>query len=261
MVTGQYKPDIIIGGMYSSLTDSIIAQGLFADMYPLIDEDDEISRDDILGGILRTFTTSDGQLWGLTSSYYLDTLVGRSDTLDGMTSWTLKEMIDFAKALPEGSSLTRALTQWSVTTQFKGMFNQFIDIENHTCDFENEEFIEILNFISSLPKDYDYKADKNADNVYEKYQNGTISLYNLYIRALNLFPMLKCALDTEDYTLIGYPTYGEYTSSGRLSFNNQFVITKFCENKAIAWDFIKSAVAPKMKYSQKLTNDDLPITR
>lgn len=62
MVTGQYKPDIIIGGMYSSLTDSIIAQGLFADMYPLIDEDDEISRDDILGGILRTFTTSDGQL-------------------------------------------------------------------------------------------------------------------------------------------------------------------------------------------------------
>ena len=72
--------------------------------------------------------------------------------------------------------------------------------------------------------------------------------------------MLKFALDTEDYTLIGYPTYGEYTSSGRLSFNNQFVITKFCENKAIAWDFIKSAVAPKMKYSQKLTNDDLPIT-
>ena len=261
MVTGQYKPDIIIGGMYSSLTDSIIAQGLFADMYPLIDEDDEISRDDILGGILRTFTTSDGQLWGLTSSYYLDTLVGRSDTLNGMTSWTLKEMIDFAKALPEGSSLTRALTQWSVTTTFKGMFNQFIDIENHTCDFENEEFIEILNFISSLPKDYDYKADKNADNLYEKYQIGKISLYNLYIRALNLFPMLKFALDTEDYTLIGYPTYGEYTSSGRLSFNNQFVITKFCENKAIAWDFIKSAVAPKMNYSQKLTNDDLPITR
>ena len=141
------------------------------------------------------------------------------------------------------------------------MFNQFIDMENHTCDFENEEFIEILNFISSLPKDYDYKADKNADNLYEKYQNGTIALYTLYIRALNLFPMLKCALDTEDYTLIGYPTYGEYTSSGRLSFNNQFVITKFCENKALAWDFIKSAVAPKMNYSQKLTNDDLPITR
>ena len=68
-------------------------------------------------------------------------------------------------------------------------------------------------------------------------------------------------LGGEDYALIGYPTYGEYTSSGILSFNNQFVITKFCENKAIAWDFIKSAVAPKMNYSQKLTNDDLPITR
>ena len=126
------------------------------DIGTLIDNDEGINRDDILGAVIRACSTSDGQLWGLPSGYSVETLVGKTETLGGRTSWTFSEMLDFAKTLPEGTTLMQGLSQQSVFYQLNGLFTQFIDLENHTCDFENQNFYDTLNYIASLPAEYDY---------------------------------------------------------------------------------------------------------
>ena len=262
IITGLYKPDIILTDTYSTVAENLIKNNIFMDIGTLIDNDAGMKRDDILGAVIRACSTSDGQLWGLPSSYNIDTLVGKTDTLGGRTSWTFSEMIEFAKTLPEGTTLMQGLSQQSAFYQLDGFFTQFIDLKNNTCDFENENFYNILNFIASLPAEYDYSADRNRDNRYEKFQNGQIALYSMHLRDAASILEPECVFNTKDYTFIGFPTYGDNTRGGIISCSNIFVVTKFCENTDIAWDFIKSVAAPDGdSVSRSFGGRDLPILR
>lgn len=262
IITGLYKPDIILTDNYSTVAENLIKNNIFMDIGTLIDNDAGMKRDDILGAVIRACSTSDGQLWGLPSSYNIDTLVGKTDTLGGRTSWTFSEMIEFAKTLPEGTTLMQGLSQQSAFYQLDGFFTQFIDLKNNTCDFENENFYNILNFIASLPAEYDYSADRNRDNRYEKFQNGQIALYSMHLRDAASILEPECVFNTKDYTFIGFPTYGDNTRGGIISCSNIFVVTKFCENTDIAWDFIKSVAAPDGdSVSRSFGGRDLPILR
>lgn len=262
IITGLYKPDIILTDTYSAVAENVIKNNIFMDIGTLIDNDAGMKRDDILGAVIRACSTSDGQLWGLPSGYSVETLVGKTETLGGRTSWTFSEMLDFAKTLPEGTTLMQGLSQQSVFYQLDGLFTQFIDLENHTCDFENQNFYDTLNFIASLPAEYDYSADRNPDNRYEKFQNGQIALFSMWMHDAASILEPECYFNTKDYTFIGYPTYGENSRGGNVTCSNVFVVTNFCKNTDIAWDFIKSVVAPDDDgNSIRYGGGDMPILR
>lgn len=262
IITGLYKPDIILTDTYSTVAENLIKNNIFMDIGTLIDNDAGMKRDDILGAVIRACSTSDGQLWGLPSGYSVETLVGKTETLGGRTSWTFSEMLDFAKTLPEGTTLMQGLSQQSAFYQLDGFFTQFIDLDNHTCDFENQNFYDTLNFIASLPAEYDYSADRNPDNRYEKFQNGQIALYSMWMHDAASILEPECVFNTKDYTFIGYPTYGENSRGGNVTCSNVFVVTNFCKNTDIAWDFIKSVVAPDDDGdSIRYGGGDMPILR
>ena len=262
IITGLYKPDIILTDTYSTVAENLIKNNIFMDIGTLIDNDAGMKRDDILGAVIRACSTSDGQLWGLPSGYSVETLVGKTETLGGRTSWTFSEMLDFAKTLPEGTTLIQGLSQQSVFYQLDGLFTQFIDLDNHTCDFENQNFYDTLNYIASLPAEYDYSADRNPDNRYEKFQNGQIALYSMWMHDAASILEPECVFNTKDYTFIGYPTYGENSRGGNVTCSNVFVVTNFCKNTDIAWDFIKSVVAPDDDGdSIRYGGGDMPILR
>lgn len=262
ILMGLYKPDIILTDTYSAVAENVIKNNIFMDIGTLIDNDEGINRDDILGAVIRACSTSDGQLWGLPSGYSVETLVGKTETLGGRTSWTFSEMLDFAKTLPEGTTLMQGLSQQSVFYQLNGLFTQFIDLENHTCDFENQNFYDTLNYIASLPAEYDYSEDRNPDNRYEKYQNGQIVLYPMLMHEPSSIIEPECYFNTKDFTFIGYPTYGENTRGGNVTCSNVFVVTNFCKNTDIAWDFIKSVAAPDDDgNSRRYGGGEMPILR
>lgn len=262
IITGLYKPDIILTDTYSAVAENVIKNNIFMDIGTLIDNDAGMKRDDILGAVIRACSTSDGQLWGLPSGYSVETLVGKTETLGGRTSWTFSEMLDFAKTLPEGTTLIQGLSQQSVFYQLDGLFTQFIDLDNHTCDFENQNFYDTLNYIASLPAEYDYSADRNPDNRYEKFQNGQIALFSMWMHDAASILEPECYFNTKDYTFIGYPTYGENSRGGNVTCSNVFVVTNFCKNTDIAWDFIKSVVAPDDDgNSRRYGGGDMPILR
>ena len=256
IASGLYKPDIVISSYSYGAASDLVSKGLFVDLNTYLSSDSELKKDDILDSVLRAFSTSDGKLWGLTSSINVKTLAAKTDTLNGLTSWTLDEMLDYAASLPEGTSLVYGLTQSNVLSYFSDSFNSFIDLENNTCDFENETFYKLLNFIAALPEDFDYTSQSDDNNYYAQYQNGSVALYNSYNYSIPSFIELQCVFNTEDYTLIGYPTTGENTRGGAIAADSTYLITSCSENPDTAWDFIKSAITVENEYS-----DGIPVIK
>lgn len=245
IVNGLYKPDIVIGASYNnSAVEQLIANNLFIDLNTFIDSDSDISRDDIFGGVMRTFSTSDGKLWGITDQFAVQTLVGRSDTLGGMTSWTLDEMLDYALSLPEGTELQEGVVQSQALSSGGAFYSAFVDMENNTCDFENETFYKLLRYIKTLPTELPAN-NYNEDNQYENYQNGKTAIYGAYMSGANDWLRLELVFNTKDYTIIGMPIMHEGDRGGALSYNTSYTITSFCENTDIAWSFIKSVISPE----------------
>ena len=119
------------------MASDFVKKGMYVDLGTFLDSDTELKKDDIFGSVIRAFSTSDGKIWGLTPDISLQTLVARTDTLGGKTSWTLDEMIDYANALPAGTQLLEGLSQGSILYSFQNVFNTYIDMQNNTCDFEN----------------------------------------------------------------------------------------------------------------------------
>ncbi|MGN1410015.1 MAG: extracellular solute-binding protein [Eubacteriales bacterium] len=246
IVNGLYKPDIVVGSSYANeAAQQIIDNDLFVDLNTIIDADSEIDKNDIFDCVKRTFSTSDGKMWGITDQFTIDTLVGKTETLGGKTSWTIDEMLDYALSLPDGCSIIEGPAKSNVTENnfVKSLFTSFIDMENNTCDFENETFCKLLNYINTLPDEYNYEY--NNDNYYEKYHNGTIALYDAYLYDPHSWLSLELIFNSKDYTLIGYPIINEGDRGGKLGYSDSYIITSYCGNTDIAWDFIKTIINPE----------------
>ena len=138
ILLGLYKPDLVTG---YSVTDDVIAEvyanGLYADLYPLMEADGTISKDDLLGCVKRSFESADGKLWVLGDSVTVQTIMGTKEMLGDRKGWTLSEMIDFAEGLPEGTSLMLGMSQQTAIYSLLGNngYSMFVDMQTNTCNF------------------------------------------------------------------------------------------------------------------------------
>lgn len=253
IVNGLYEPDIVLGNSWgegNSAVSQIIERDLFIDLNTLIESDPDIDPDDIFGGVKRTFSTSDGRMWGITKEFNVNTLIAKDDMLGGKTSWTLDEMLDYAKNLPEGVRFMENLTQQNALTGGSlgsDLLSAFINVEEGSCNFENETFYKLLDFIKSLPAEY--IPTENDDNYYEAYQTGKIAVYNDYFYDIGAWIGMEVIFNTKDITPVGFPIVNEGDCGSLVVYDNSFTITTFCDYPEIAWDFLSGYIKPE--YDEK----------
>ena len=261
ILLGLYKPDLVTG--YSA-SDEVIAEvyanGLYADLYPLMEADGTVAEDDLLGCVKRSFEDADGKLWAISNAVNVQTLMGTKEMLGGRTGWTLSEMIDFAQGLPEGTQLMRGLNQQSAAYNLLGVngYGMFIDTEANTCDFEGEEFRKYLEYLSTLPgtntpanraEAEAMAAVSSGEEGYLAYHNGQIALKSVYYHGVNDWVGRDAAFNTPDVVDIGYPTADGM--NGAIVDMTPYVITSFCEYPDEAWDFVESVLDPEGEYSSR----------
>ncbi len=270
ILLGIYKPDMVTG--YSASDDvmaQIYANDLYADLYPLMEADGTIAKDDLLGCVTRTFSADEGKLWALGPAVTVQTLMGTKDMLGDRTGWTLSEMIDFAESLPEGTQLMRGLTRQSAVYNLLGVngYGMFIDTEKNTCDFEGEEFLKYLEYLSILPETNipSNRAEAEAMAVvssgeegYLAYHNGQIALKSVYYHGVNDWVGMAAEFNTPDVVNIGYPTADG--TNGAIVDMTPYVITSFCEYPDEAWDFLESMVKPETE-ERYPSHNGLPVLK
>lgn len=261
ILLGLYKPDLVTG--YSSSDDviaEVYANGLCTDLYPLMEADGTIGKDDLLGCVKRSFESADGKLWAVSNAVNVRTLMGTKAMLGDRTGWTLSEMIDFANSLPEGVSLMRGLNQKSAVYSLLGQngYGMFVDTEANTCNFEGEEFLNYLEYLADLPgtntpanraEAEAMAAVSSGEDRYLAYHNGQIALKEMYYYGVNDWVGIDAAFNTPDVVNIGYPTADG--TNGAIVDMTPYVITSFCEYPDEAWDFVESILAPETDYSSR----------
>ena len=135
------------------------------------------------------------------------------------------------------------------TDMFHTMFysmNQLIDYNNATCDFNNQRFIQMLEFCNRFVDDVempDKFTNPEAHSQYytDKYhwlENDQIFTEIVNFNHLTSYNLVKYTQGGgADLTLVGYPS--DNGKGGRITPNYLISINEKCEDKQGAWEFVK----------------------
>ncbi len=243
IITGE-TPDIFYGLEYDNFVN-YSKKGVFTDLYTLIDNDSEISREDFLPNILSALESSDDKLYSITDCFGIKTLYTKTSVWD-KENWTFDEFLSAYDNAPDSfTHLYDGSNKIDMLYDMTYAMTDFIDYENVACHFDSPDFIKILEFCnrfvdevpspdkSDIEKWDDYHIDKqkwlgNEKILFEKGSSGT---YN-FVKYLNT--------DGDDLTFAGYPsTDGR---GGLVMPGTLLCISENCENKEGAWEFIRYCI-------------------
>lgn len=268
--TGVVKPDILFmyRDDYVNMTRS--DPEYFTDIYTLMNR--TVRREDIFEGVLRSLESEDGKLYGIFPSFYIKTLYGKRDVLsdyagDGVTGhWNITEFLNFADSLRDGEYLIEDLSKTNFRNWlFGGCCMMEFARANH-ADFNNDNFIRLLEFIKGLPDEPQKYMDHGSGNVMDiiagavspdeaEITSGGENLY--YSGKIKLKSIQRVQSETKllgmmndfgvdsirDMLMVGYPVDDD-TKSGVIIVPNDgiYTIPSCCANYEAAWRFLESCL-------------------
>lgn len=233
--------DIVVLNTMNTYSDvmNYAAKGLLIDLSEFLDSDAEINKDDFISSIVSAFEY-DGKLVALPTGFGLQTVVGKASDVGEEPGWTLDEMKALLASKPEGTQLFYGRTRdWALEMCLNLGYRDFIDRENATCNFDTQEFADVLEFANMFPEEFEWKEDEDETVLMN---TGKVLLSEYYLSDFNQIQMYT-EIFGDKLTYIGYPT--TEGNGAMLSFSNAYGITKNCKEKEAAWELMREFFLPK----------------
>lgn len=163
----------------SFLPDGALDAGLLADMLPMIDADETISREDFITSLLQAMMKHGG-LYEYTDKFTLVTLLARPEMFPGRESWTVNQIEELIAQHPEYAPLWQSMNREMIVTVVSWAATaEFIDWESASCSFDSRAFQDWLRLLKKLlddksPQDeeklmafcYDFASDAGFSSRY-----------------------------------------------------------------------------------------------
>lgn len=126
-------------------TELYARKGLLEDLWPWIDADPEIRREDLMAHVLDCASV-DGKLCRVFNSFKIRTAFVNAELIGDRTSWTLEEMMECYRSMPEGSSIFNYFDGKRNTLLYliDNDIDHWIDWDSGECRFDSEEFKTLL---------------------------------------------------------------------------------------------------------------------
>ena len=141
--------------------DQLAKQGALEDLWPWIDSDPDVSRDELMVHVLECLEV-DGKLAQVCSGFEIETAVASTAAAGDRTSWTMEEMLDaFGGETPEfyfarNDDLNLIYTMFhrfdrqSTLYELVNMnLSRFVNMETGECAFDSEDFKSLLRLAGS----------------------------------------------------------------------------------------------------------------
>ncbi len=239
MISGNI-PDIIV--LDNALpVDSYISKGLLADLYQFMDKDETINKDDYLTNIFDAYSV-DGKLYELVPSFSINTLVGKSSVVGDTEGWTMDEFISVVDANPDKLVYNYEKTRDDVfMSLISYCYDSYIDVSTGKCNFNSDEFINVLEFASRFPKEIDwdtlYQDDSYWTEQETRLRDGKAIVSDQYMSNFRSIREMEKATFGEKITFKGYP--GAAGNGASINANTSVAITSKAANPDGAWEFIR----------------------
>ncbi len=233
IAAGDY-PDIIDLSIIDDI--ELDSMGMCTDLYPFLDSDDELSRDSFFPGVF-TACEKEGKLISLPAAYKtIFVSAGKSKFFEDFTELNNAYIMELAEKYPD-KLLSPFHTNSSVYIFDLFDMNQFIDYDSYTCNFNSEEFINILEFCSQYPAEVEFLTTPDENILTDK------ALIYLFQVSIFTNPDLEKIFGDEEYTVL----------ETNFHYGIRLAITESCPDKNAAWEFLSEV------YNGE-SGDDFPVT-
>ena len=237
--------------------DQLASKGLLEDLYPYLDADKELSRDDFFPTVLKALEVNGG-LYQVAASFQIMTLIGASSVVGSKPGWTYDQFNAALASMPAGCTpLDQYTTRDDMLQRLLTMeMDNLVDWNTGKCYFDSEDYINILNFANRFQAEFDWEHyEWTEDESTEK----RIAEGRQMLMAGNIYSLDDLLYNDlyfgGDATYIGYPT-----SSGvgnMMSVTTGFSMSAKCADKDAAWAFLRTVLSES--YQKNIWG--LPINR
>ncbi len=219
----------------ASIRGSLEKKGLLEDLHGFLTRDTELSKVDFLDKALEIYEKN-GALWAIPEKVSMMALIGNEDYLADREGWTFNEFKDFISDLPEPVASRKYLVR-SDFLQYvcPVLLPHFVDFSAGNCNFETEEFYEILEFIKNC-SDNKY-GEMDFERFYDEVRSGEFRMIMAGITGIQDYELL-ISMYSRNGKIIGFPSddrNGVYVVPEGCAI----AITTKCQEKEAAWGFVK----------------------
>ena len=216
----------------------LASQGLLEDLYPRLDADPELKRDDFFPNVLAALECGGG-LYQAVSGFSVDTLAGPSELVGDTPGWTWDEFFTVQERMPEGSSILNPYTVRSdvLSILLSRDFDRFVDWSKAECDFENDDFRQLLRFAALFPADVNQEAADTAMDAGDRFREQKQMLAQSFLYSPDALLWNSSYLEGIPCTYVGWPVSEGVGSI--LRPDTGFAMSSTCRDKDAAWEFLR----------------------
>lgn len=212
------------------------------DLGPYLESSSVLSREDFMDNILDGYTI-DGKLCCIPSTFYLQSMIGRTSQVGDTAGWTMADVMAMKERYPDNRLLDRNNFQYALSYFCSDyILEHFIDWETGSCSFDSPEFTELMNWIRLNTKDIYLNYVDGED-----YLTGAVPENMLLIQGWIHDPMSlgMCSLAwDEPITLVGKPTEDKRPLYS-IGVTDAICIVSGCDNPDGAWQFLEYLLSEK----------------
>lgn len=216
---------------------SLAEKGVIEELTPYFECSDVVKKENMIKSVLRAGSVGEGMYYVIPRFKPTIYLVEKGYTDNGV--WSIGDYLELAEKYPDGM-LSEQVTNPKnmLLNDVKMAIDNYIDWETRTCNFTDEEFVQLLERLKSYStKSYSgMKGYTVAEQLHQKY---------ILTKMVNLswFPYMVEYKDMRDSLLeyceiAGMPNDGEQLKYSMI-YNEIYGINAGSENKEVAWAFLE----------------------
>lgn len=226
----------------------IASKGLLEDLYPYLDKDPELKREDFFPNLLSALEVNGG-LYQVVSGFSVETLCGAASIVGDTPGWTYDDFNAALEKMPEGCTpLEPYVTRDQVMSSLLyADMDSFVDWTTGKVNFESDNFKQLLQFVKQFPAEYNWDEHDNSESTQDLLRQGRQMLTQTYLYGLDSI-LWNGANFGGQATYIGWPTSSGVGSIMR--FENGFAMSRSCADKDAAWEFFRSMLTESGQTNQ-----------
>ncbi len=207
-------------------------KNVLCDLSEFTQSDSILSEKDFWPCVLESLEYQD-HLYALTPSFYIRTLVGKSDLLPE-SGWNLSGFLDFSATLLDDQQLLPVMNRdnWK-NILLSYSVGAYVDLKAGNCTFTDSSFIDTLCFLNALPEQFQRQSGSSE---FILYREGNYLLYQATIGRPADILALTVRFGDEDINMIGYP--GKTKGVSAVIPSDCYAISATSPVKEGAWEFI-----------------------
>ena len=214
------------------------ASGILEDLWPWIDLDRDIQREDLMLRVLEADSIG-GKLCEISDGFSFMTAVGTKEAVGDRMAWTVEEMEQALENMPEGCLAMPNDREWMLRSMLQTFWDRLVDQERGMCAFDGQEFREILAFCGQFPENPTVAYEERTEMIRDR----ALLLKSWYPSRFWDLQELKTDL-REEVSFVGLPNpWGETGSSFNLS--GGMAMSSAGKHKEGAWAFLRTMLLPE----------------